>query len=80
MATEKDIHSNVTLELDGEITPSQITKAITAFAALMNAAHDEADKKNKVKWQVKVKEGSQLIGLLPQKESPPPKRITNFSN
>jgi hypothetical protein len=75
MATEKDIESSITLELDGEITPSQITKAITAFAALMNGAHDEMDSENKVKWQVQVKQGSQLIGLLPQRESAPPNPV-----
>lgn len=64
MATKDDIESDIVLEMGDDITPEQLVKAVNALTGLLNAAHKKAskDKKNKIKWRIQVKQGSNLVG------------------
>lgn len=67
MATERDIQSDITLEIDGELpSPHQLAAAITAFSALLNSAQRKCDEKASVKWGVQVSKGSNLLGYFPK--------------
>jgi len=72
MATERDIESDVTLEIDGDLlSPSQLAKAITAFSALLNSAHRKYDEKSSVKWGIQVSKGSNLFAYIPKSQVNP---------
>lgn len=68
MATEKDIEHNITLELDGEITPKQLSDAVMALSSIVKSAHKTAGIDN-LSLQIQVKKGSQLVEFFPQKDS-----------
>ena len=62
MAKESDIESNITLEIDGPVSPGQLAKALNSFSALLNAAHKKTDDESAPQWTVQVKKGSNLLG------------------
>lgn len=71
MATARDIEHDITLELDGDISPENLASAITAFTGLINGGHKQADPNAKMKWRTKVKRGSALIGYYTTPTSSP---------
>lgn len=62
MAKKEDIESDITLELDGEVSPNQMARALNALSALLNSAHRKADPDKNIQWTVQVKKGSNLFG------------------
>lgn len=67
MATAKDILSDITLEVDGDLpSPNQLAEAMTAFSALLNSAHRKCNEKSAVRWGMQVSKGSNLLGYIPQ--------------
>jgi len=67
MATKDDIDADLTLELDGKnVTPEKFIKAVRAFFGLVNEVTRElAGPKEFVNWRVQVKDGSNLVGIVP---------------
>lgn len=71
MATKDDIESDITLEVDGDVSPGQLAKALTAFSALLNSAHKQAHPEKNMQWVIQVKSGSNLVGFYPAKGAMP---------
>ena len=72
MATERDIESDITLEIDGDlVSPTQLAKALTAFSALLNSAHRKCDESASVKWGIQVSKGSNLLAFIPKNQINP---------
>jgi hypothetical protein len=67
MATEKDIPTDLALEIAGsQITPERFLRAVRAFFGLVQeVTANLAGNDGKVEWAVKVKEGSAVIGVDP---------------
>jgi len=66
MAKPEDIPTDLTLDIGGEISPDDFVSAVRNFFGYVREITEaqEGDG-SKVAWQVKVKEGSSLIGLEP---------------
>lgn len=67
MATAADINADLTLEIDGpNIGLPEFAKGVRAFFAVLDSICAEvAGGKTAITWRVQVKEGSNLIGVLP---------------
>ena len=67
MATVEDIDTDLTLELDGSgVTPERFQRAVRAFFGVLSEVTKEVCQgQSPVRWQVKVKAGSNLIGVVP---------------
>ena len=66
MANKKDIETDITLEIDGDLpSPNQLAMVITSFSALINNAQKELEDGKTISWGVQVKKGSNLIGYVP---------------
>lgn len=71
MATKEDIETDLTLEVNGDVSPAQMAKALNALSALLNSAHRLEDPDTNVQWLVQVKKGSNLLGYYPASGSSP---------
>jgi hypothetical protein len=80
MATKDDIDADLTLELDGRnVTPEKFMKAVRAFFGLVNEITRElAGPKEFVNWTVQVKDGSNLVGILPAHANVSPVILDNI--
>ena len=80
MATRDDIDTDLTLELDGKnVTPEKFMKAVRAFFGLVNEITRElAGPKEFIHWKVQVKDGSNLVGLMPGHASVRPFVLDNI--
>lgn len=78
MATKDDIESDVTLELDGDVSPGQLATALNAFSALLNSGHKQIDADNTMQWSVQVKKGSNLVEFYPKNTTVNPVVIKNI--
>lgn len=78
MATKDDIEHDLTLELDGHVSPSQLAKALTAFSALLTSGHKKIEPDKAIQWGVQVKKGSNLVGVYPQQGAFNPALIDNL--
>jgi hypothetical protein len=80
MATRDDIDTDLTLELDGKnVTPEKFMKAVRAFFGLVNEITRElAGPKEFIHWKVQVKDGSNLVGLMPSHASVRPFVLDNI--
>jgi len=65
MAHKGDIESDITLELNGDVSPNQLAKALNALSALLNSGHRQVDPDKTMQWSVQVKKGSNLVGFYP---------------
>jgi hypothetical protein len=71
VATAEDIRSDLTLEIDGDLSPEKFLSAARAFFGYV----EEAGKgvatavDRPIKWVVRVKEGSNLIGVEPTQQA-----------
>ena len=68
MAVKQNINADLTLEIDGKnITPDKFLRSVRAFFAILGEVTSKvAGKKGGVQWQVKVREGSNLVGVSPE--------------
>lgn len=78
MAKKSDIESDITLELDGTVTPGQLIEAISAFSGLLNGGQKNIDASVNPQWTIQVKKGSNLIGYYSHTASPA--LISNLEN
>jgi hypothetical protein len=80
MATKDDIDTDLTLELDGKnVTPEKFLKAVRAFFGLVNEVTRElAGPKEFIHWTVQVKDGSNLVGVMPSHASVSPVVLDNI--
>ena len=67
MAQADDIDTDLTLELDGDgVTPERFQRAVRAFFGIVTeVTKNVCDDRTPVRWRVKVKSGSNLIGVVP---------------
>lgn len=65
MASKGDIESDITLEVNGEVSPAQFARALNALSALLNSAHRQVDPDSNIQWALQVKKGSNLAGFNP---------------
>jgi len=67
MASKSDIDADLTLEIDGRnVTPEKFQRGTRAFFSLVNEITRSLAGPNQfVHWVVQVKDGSNLIGLVP---------------
>lgn len=66
MATPDQIPSDLTLEIDGGLSPDKFLAAARAFFGYVQEVSRTVDADgNNLDWVVRVKEGSQLIGIDP---------------
>ena len=67
MAQADDIETDLTLELDGDgVTPERFQRAVRAFLGIVaEVTKNVCDDRTSVRWRVKVKSGSNLIGVVP---------------
>lgn len=74
MAKKSDIPADLTLEINGYgVTPERFLKGVRSFFAVVaEVAIGVSGKKSGVEWTVSVKEGSSLICLNPNPQTPPP--------
>jgi hypothetical protein len=72
LAIEADIVAPLTLELDGAgLTPERFMRAVRHFFDLTKSVTDAVrDERAPVIWNVQVKAGSNLVGLVPDAEAP----------
>lgn len=68
MATKKDITSDTTLELEGDISPNQLIKAVKAFHSLLNGSRKFHSPDKNIHWTVQVKKGCNLVEYSPKGE------------
>lgn len=70
MATPDEIPTDLTLEIGENLAPDQFMAAARAFFGYVEelAAPDDGEP---IKWVVRVREGSHLIGVMPQTSNPP---------
>lgn len=67
MATKGDIETELTLEVEGELTISKFIKAANAFLGYVDEVTEaSAGDGPRPQWIVQVKKGSNLIGVIPQ--------------
>jgi hypothetical protein len=67
MATKSDIETELTLEVEGELTIAKFIKAATAFLGYVDEVTEAAAGEDaRPNWIVQVKKGSNLIGVTPQ--------------
>lgn len=66
MAHERDIQSDITLELDGDVSPKQLAGALNALSALLDAGHKQLDPDKAMDWSIQVKQGSNLVEFHPK--------------
>lgn len=78
MAKKDDIESDITLELDGHVSPSQMAKALNALSALLNSGHKKLDPDKAMQWTIQVKKGSNLVGFYPATTPANPAVINNI--
>lgn len=80
MATKEDIDADLTLELQGRnITPEKFMKAVRAFFGLVNEITRElAGPHEFINWTVQVKDGSNLVGILPGNANVRPMVLDNI--
>lgn len=72
MATPDQIPTDLTLALGDDISPEDFVSAIRNFFGYVNEiTQAQAGDGSDVRWVVKVKEGSSLIGLEPEASAPP---------
>lgn len=72
MATPDQIPTNLTLALEDDLSPGDFIAAVRNFFGFINEiAHAQEGDGSDVRWVVKVKEGSNLIGLDPSASTPP---------
>lgn len=67
MATRADIDADLTLEIDGKnVTPDKFMRGVRAFFNLVaEITRAQAGPQQFVHWAVQVKDGSNLIGMVP---------------
>ena len=67
MATKADIDADLTLEIDGkDVTPEKFMRGVRAFFGLINeVTRGLAGPDQFVHWTVQVKDGSNLVGVVP---------------
>lgn len=80
MAQKGDIESDITLELDGYVSPSQLAKALNAFSALLNSGHRQLDPDKKIQWSIQVKKGSNLVGFYAENTDYNPAVLNNIKH
>jgi hypothetical protein len=67
MATRSDIETELTLEVEGDLTIAKFIKAASAFLNYVDDVTDAvAGDEARPEWLVQVKKGSNLIGVSPQ--------------
>lgn len=68
MATRADIEEDITLELDGRgVTPESFMRGIRAFFGIVReVTKDVCADEAQPKWRVRVKHGSNLVGITPR--------------
>ncbi len=68
MAVKQDITSDLTLEIDGKsVTPDKFLRSVRAFFSILGeVTATVAGSRSGVVWKVKVKEGSNLVGVVPE--------------
>jgi hypothetical protein len=72
MATPDQIPTDLTLEIDADITPEQFMAAARAFfGSVDEVAKALAPEGIVPKWRVQVREGSNLLAVEPQPTAPP---------
>ncbi len=72
MAKPEEIPTDLTLDIGGEISPEEFVLAVrNFFGYVREVTESQEDDGSKVDWIVKVKEGSNLIGLEPSAGAPP---------
>lgn len=78
MARKEDIGTDITLELNGVVSPNQMAKALNAFSALLGSGHKLSNPDARMKWTIQVKKGSSLIEFHPQNAPVDPAVIANI--
>lgn len=73
MATPTDIDADLTFEINGSaVTPERFQRALTAFFDLLSEVTKAvAPEGERVEWRVQVKQGSNLVGIIPGPGVPP---------
>ena len=72
MATPEQIPTDLTLALGDDLAPDDFITAIRNFFGFINEiTQAQSGDGAEVRWVVKVKEGSSLIGLEPEASAPP---------
>jgi hypothetical protein len=68
LAIKQDINSDLTLEIDGRsVTPDKFLRSVRAFFSILSEVTNKfAGPTGGVRWKVKVKEGSNLVGVVPE--------------
>lgn len=80
MANEADIDADLTLEMEGRnITPDKFLRGVRAFFALIHeVTRGLAGPDQFIHWTVQVKNGSNLVGVVPTKFTVPPAVLANI--
>jgi len=80
MATKADIDADLTLEIDGKnVTPEKFMRGVRAFFGLINEiTRDLAGPDQFVHWTVQVKDGSNLVGVVPTRFTVPDAVLANI--
>lgn len=73
MARAEDIPTDLTLDIGENLSPDRFIAAARAFFGYVDEVADSLarDDADKVKWVVRVREGSHLIGVEPVASAPP---------
>jgi hypothetical protein len=68
LATVKDIEADITLEIDGrDVTPDRFLKGVRSFFELLReVTRKVGGKRTAVNWNVQVRQGSNLVGVVPR--------------
>jgi hypothetical protein len=68
VAVKSEIVADLTLEIDGKsVSPDKFLRSVRAFFTILNEVTTKvAGKRGGVQWKVKVKEGSNLVGVVPE--------------
>lgn len=71
-ALPNEIDAELTLELDGtDITPEKFLRGVRGFFGLLDVVTREVSgERERVRWTVHVKAGSNLVGVLPARGTP----------
>jgi hypothetical protein len=66
-ATPDEIPTDLTLEIDANISPDRFLAAARAFFGYVQDITKSVAPEGEVRWVVRVREGSQLLGVEPEK-------------
>jgi len=71
MATPDQIPSDLTLDIGDDLAPAEFVAAVrNFFGYVQEIAEAQGGEAAAIRWSVKVKEGSTLVGLVPSRDAP----------